>query len=138
MPIQTYNQCDYFNQIKKSIELAASNKLMETKNQTQKDEINTTKESFIKKVNEKEQFNNNEYKKNSNLINSRVKLLTKNYHETENEEIQVITYREYFKKNVWFIEPNRLKNEKNKLKYPFGLLVCTDVHVSTDVLNYYK
>jgi hypothetical protein len=47
-------------------------------------------------------------------------------------------YRELLKQNCWFISSDNLKKKTNKLKYPLGILILTDLHLPAHRLQHFK
>lgn len=105
-------------------------------NETNKQLVVKAKAELFKKISEVEEFNLNEFDKNEQLILSRINdLKKKNLDEKIFKEQQT---DELVSLDCWFISKLTIKKQKNKEKYPLGLLVITDLKVSKEKVSSFK
>ena len=119
---------------------AASKELVAcSNNKTKQDEINGIKDMFLKKIKETSDSNEKEFEKIlatstlDPLINMTKSVLAQG-NKAQKEEHN----REVLKHTCWYIKRSYLKNPKISSKYPLGVLVVTDLHLSEKTLEYYR
>lgn len=125
----------YFKKIRQEIESSTAS-MSKKMNNTEKESLLKAKFEIENKINEIEAFNLKELEKNHDSVVSRVNELKKlNLDESQFELKQ---YRELLKQNCWFISSANLKKKTNKLKYPLGILILTDLHLPAHRLQHFK
>jgi hypothetical protein len=125
----------YFNQKIEILDLIEKRikKVMKSK---EIEDIAKIKTDCVKKITELKELNLEEFAKNFGSIVSTLKEI-KNLNLNENK-FKSKQIKELIKHNCWYIHPDDLKKRSNRLKYPFGILVLTDLHVSEGLFSSYR
>lgn len=126
----------HFESIIQSVENSEKRQIKDFRSEEKAQELAKLKESFIARIKKVEQFNLNEFEKNQDEITSMISSL-KNL-KLKDEELKEKQIRELVKQDCWYICPFYLKKKSNKVKYPLGLLVVTDLKVSPNKLDIFK